>query len=88
MIGSWLSLSITSSIGSTTVTLLPSPKRMRVPSATGEIYVKLRVHAREWTASKLRPKVYGQQIDVSVQHTQISVLAALEMAERRVIELG
>jgi hypothetical protein len=50
--------------------------------------LKLRVHAREWTASKLRPKVYGQQIDVSVQHTQISVLAALERAEQRVIELG
>ena len=50
--------------------------------------LKLRVHAREWTASKLRPRVYGQQIDVSVQHTQISVLAALEMAEKRVIDLS
>lgn len=49
--------------------------------------LKLRVHAREWTASKLRPRVYGQQIDVSVQHTQISVLAALERAEQRVISL-
>jgi len=45
----------------------------------------LRVHAREWTALKLRPKVYGQQVDVSVQHTQISVLAALALAEQRVI---
>ena len=50
--------------------------------------LKLRVHAREWTASKLRPRVYGQQIDVSVQHTQISILAALEMAEKRVIDWG
>jgi hypothetical protein len=47
--------------------------------------LKLRVHAREWTASKLRPRVYGERIDVSVQHTQISVLAALQMAEQRVI---
>jgi hypothetical protein len=47
--------------------------------------LKLRVHAREWTASKLHPKVYGQQIDVSDQHTQISVLAALALAEQRVI---
>ena len=46
--------------------------------------LKLRVHAREWTASKLRPRVYGERLDVSVQHTQISVLAALEMAEQRV----
>ena len=50
--------------------------------------LKLRVHAREWTASKLRPRVYGEKIDVSVQHTQISILAALERAEQRVIELG
>lgn len=50
--------------------------------------LKLRVHAREWTSSKLRPRVYGEKIDVSVQHTQISVLAALERAEQRMIELG
>jgi hypothetical protein len=45
--------------------------------------LKLRVHAREWTAAKLRPRVYGEKIDVSVQHTQISILAALERAESR-----
>lgn len=50
--------------------------------------LKLRVHAREWTAAKLRPRVYGEKIDVSVQHTQISVLVALERAEQRVINLG
>jgi len=32
-----------------------------------------------------RSKVYGQQIDVSVQHTQISVLAALALVEQGVI---
>lgn len=46
--------------------------------------LKLRVHAREWTASKLRPRVYGEKIDVSVQHSQISVLEALERAETRI----
>jgi hypothetical protein len=30
----------------------------------------------------------AQQIDVSVQHTQISILAALERAEHRVTKLG
>lgn len=50
--------------------------------------LKLCVHAREWTASKLRPRVYGQQLDVSVQHTQISILAALELAQKRVIAAG
>jgi hypothetical protein len=48
--------------------------------------LKLRVHAREWTAAKLRPRVYGEKLDVSVQHTQISVLAALERADRRLLD--
>lgn len=52
--------------------------------------LKLRIHAREWTSSKLRPRVYGERLDLSVQHTQISILAALAMAEQRVAlcELG
>ena len=45
--------------------------------------LKLRVHAREWTASKLRPKVYGASVDVTVQTTSISIVAALAEAERR-----
>jgi hypothetical protein len=37
----------------------------------------------DWTVSKLRPRVFGERLDVSVQqHSQISVLAALEMAEK------
>lgn len=47
--------------------------------------LKLRVHAREWTASKLRPKVYGASVDVTVQATSISITAALEQAQRRVL---
>jgi len=46
--------------------------------------LKLRVHAREWIASKLRPKVYGASVDVTVQATSISITAALAEAERRV----
>ena len=29
--------------------------------------LKLRVHVREWTASKLRPKVYGASVDLKVK---------------------
>ena len=47
--------------------------------------LKLRVHAREWTASKLRPKVYGASVDVTVQASSISITSALAEAERRVI---
>lgn len=49
--------------------------------------LKLRVHARMWTASKLRPKVYGASVDVSVQTTSISIVAALAEAERRVLSI-
>lgn len=65
------------------------PRHLEGPALSAWVQqLKLRVHAREWTAAKLRPRVYGEKIDVSVQHTQISVLAALERAEQRVIELG
>ena len=47
--------------------------------------LKLRVHAREWTASKLRPKVYGASVDLSIHATSISITAALEQAQQRVL---
>ena len=50
--------------------------------------LKLRVHAREWTASKLRPRVYGASVDVNVQNTSISITAALEQARQRVLSVG
>jgi hypothetical protein len=61
-----------------------APAQLEGPALSAWAHqLELRVHAREWTASKLRPRVYGEKIDVSVQHTQISVLAALERAEQR-----
>jgi hypothetical protein len=47
---------------------------------------RLRIDARKWTASKLRPKMWGDKIDVSVTHTQISITQALESAEGRLID--
>jgi hypothetical protein len=47
---------------------------------------RLRIDARKWTASKLRPKQWGDRVDVSVTHTQISITQALESAEARLIE--
>ena len=43
--------------------------------------------SEEWAAAKRCPRVYGENIDVSVQHMKISVLAALERAERRLSRL-
>jgi hypothetical protein len=47
---------------------------------------RLRIDARKWTAAKLRPKQWGDRVDVSVTHTQISITQALESAEARLID--
>jgi hypothetical protein len=46
--------------------------------------LRLRVDARKWIAAKLRPRAYGERLDVSVQETRISITAVLAEAEERV----
>jgi hypothetical protein len=48
--------------------------------------MKIRIDTRKWTAAKLRPKAWGDKIDVSVTHTQISIVSALREAEARLID--
>ena len=48
--------------------------------------MKIRIETRKWTAAKLRPKSWGERVDVSVTHTQISITAALKEAEARLID--
>jgi hypothetical protein len=48
---------------------------------------RLRIDARKWSAAKLRPKQWGDKIDVSVTHTQISIVQALEQAEARLLDV-
>ena len=45
--------------------------------------LRLRVHVRQWAASKLRPRAYADRLDVSVSPGQISISGALEAANRR-----
>jgi hypothetical protein len=45
---------------------------------------RLRVDARKWVASKLKPRTYGDRLDVSVSDNRISVIQALEQAQARV----
>jgi hypothetical protein len=47
---------------------------------------RLRIDARKWTASKLRPKQWGDRVDVNVTQTQISITTALKDAEARLID--
>ena len=48
--------------------------------------LRVRVDVRKWAASKLKPKTYGDRLDLAVTSTQISITAALEEAQKRVIE--
>jgi hypothetical protein len=48
--------------------------------------MKIRIDTRKWTAAKLRPKAWGERIDVAVTHTQISISQALKEAEARLID--
>lgn len=47
--------------------------------------MKIRIDTRKWTAAKLRPKTWGEKIDVSVTTTQISITTALKDAEARLL---
>jgi hypothetical protein len=42
-----------------------------------------RIEARKWTASRLRPRVWGERMEVNVSHAQISITNALERANKR-----
>jgi hypothetical protein len=58
------------------------------PGASAWVQQKrLQVDARKWVASKLKPRVYGDRLDVSVSDNRISVLGAIEQAQARV-QLG
>jgi hypothetical protein len=47
---------------------------------------RMQVDARKWIASKLKPRTYGDRIDVAVTDTRISVIDALEAAQARVVK--
>jgi hypothetical protein len=46
--------------------------------------LKLRVHAREWSAGKLRPKLYGSSLNVAMTNEGISIRRVMLDAEERV----
>ena len=48
--------------------------------------LRLKVDARKWASSKLKPRTYGDRLDVSVEQTSISITAALAQANQRVID--
>jgi hypothetical protein len=48
--------------------------------------LRLKVDARKWASSKLKPRTYGDRLDVSVEQTSISITAALAEANKRVLD--
>jgi hypothetical protein len=65
----------------------PIPEGLDGPGKSAWVQqLRLRVDARKWIACKLKPRQYGDRIDLEVRHTSISITAALAEAERRVFE--
>lgn len=64
-------------------TKLPDNLDGRAQSAWVQ-HLRVKIDVLKWTASKLRPRVYGDRIDIAVTNTQISITKALELAEARV----
>jgi hypothetical protein len=65
----------------------PIPEDLDGPRLNAWInQMKIRIDTRKWTAAKLRPKSWGERVDVSVTHTQISINEALRSAESRLID--
>lgn len=61
------------------------PEGLRGPEASAWVQQKrLQVDARKWVASKLKPRTYGDRIDVSVVDQRISVIDAINEAQARV----
>ena len=65
----------------------PMPEGLDGPGRSAWVQqMRLRVDVRKWAASKLKPKTYGERLDLSVTQEPISIIAALEAAQRRVFD--
>lgn len=65
----------------------PMPDGLDGPGRSAWVQqMRLRVDVRKWAASKLKPKIYGERLDLSVTHEPISINAALESAQRRLMD--
>lgn len=64
----------------------PMPEGLDGSAASAWVQqLRLKIDVRKWAASKLRPRVYGEKIDVSVSHETISIVQALADAQNRVL---
>lgn len=65
----------------------PIPQGLDGPGKSAWVQkLRLQVDTRKWIACKLKPRQYGERLDLEVKHTSISITAALAEAETRVIQ--
>ena len=65
----------------------PMPEGLDGPGRSAWVQqMRLRVDVRKWAASKLKPKTYGERLDLLVTQEPISITAAIEAAQRRVFD--
>jgi hypothetical protein len=63
------------------------PEGLEGPMASAWVQQKrMQVDARKWVASKLKPKTYGDRIDVAVTDHRISITGALTQAKQRLLK--
>ncbi len=68
---------------------MPMPEHLDGPSKSAWVQqMRLRVDVRKWAASKLRPKTYGEHLDVSLTENRISITKVLQDAELRVLTIN
>lgn len=66
----------------------PMPDGLDGPSKAAWVqHLRVRLDARKWATSKLKPKTYSERLDVSVSHEQISITKALTEASKRVLTI-
>jgi hypothetical protein len=62
----------------------PMPPGLDGPAKAAWVQqLRVRIDTRKWIASKLKPRTYGDRLDVSMASTQISITAALSEAQSR-----
>jgi hypothetical protein len=65
----------------------PIPEGLDGPGRAAWVqHMRLKVDVRKWAASKLKPKTYGERLDLSVTQEPISIIGALKAAEQRVFD--
>ena len=50
-------------------------------------HLRVKIDVLKWTASRLKPRTWGDRIEMSVTDNRISITEALKMAETRLSEL-